>query len=104
MNKKRKLTENGNQDMTDDNTSNDGTNAVDAATLQNLNHDNHENTDDDNDDHGVSSAQRDELAYINRKRTNYSIKRVSKWTPEMVSVRCFAFHNIIEIKILRINF
>ena len=110
MNKKRKLTENGNQDMTDDNTSNDGTNAVDAATLQNFNHDNHENTDDDNDDHGVPSAQRDdydhdvELAYINRKRTNYSIKRVSKWTAEMVSVRCFAFHNIIEIKILRINF
>ena len=108
MNKKRKLTENGNQDMTDDNIV--VTNAADVTTLQNLNHDNHENTDDDNDDHGVSSAQRDdydhdvELAYINRKRTNYSIKRVSKWTPEMVSVRCFAFHNIIEIKILRINF
>ena len=57
MNKKRKLTENGNQYMTDDNTSNDGSNAADAATLQNFNH---ENTDDDNDDHGVPSAQRDD--------------------------------------------
>ena len=76
--------------------------SLEDATLQNFNH---ENTDDD-DDHGVPSAQRDnydhdvELAYINRKRTNYSIKRDPKWTPEMVSVvGCFAFH-----KILRINF
>jgi hypothetical protein len=97
MNKKRKLTENDNQNLIDDNTSNDGTNAADAVTLQD---ENHEDTYHDNDDHGVPSAQRDnydndvELAYINRKRTNYSIKRVSKWTPEMVSIRCFAFHSI----------